>query len=69
LSLDTQEVSQEDWPILVAERDQLRLENEHLAKVVMTLQEENRHLQSTVKYSKKKLALTDETFGIANLCK
>jgi hypothetical protein len=30
MTLDNQQLSAEDWPIVVAERDQLRLETEHL---------------------------------------
>ena len=69
MTLDTPNVSIEDWPIVVAERDQLRLETEHLHRVVLNLSEEIRQLQSSVKSSKKKLSFVDSTFGVANLCK
>ena len=55
--------------MVLAERNQLKLENDHLTKIILNLQEENRKLHSSVKSSKKKLSLTDSTFGVANLCK
>jgi hypothetical protein len=69
MTLESPHLSAEDWPIVVAERDQLRLETEHLHRVVMNLSEEIRKLQSSVKSTKKKLSFTDQTFGVANLCK
>ncbi len=67
--IDTPHLSAEDWPLVVADRDQLRLENEQLTKALMHLKEENRRLQSSVKSTKKKLSFADSTFGLANLCK
>ena len=69
MTIDTPTITADDWPLLLAERNELRVENEHLSKALMKLKEENKMLQSSVKTSRKKLALTDSTFGVANLCK
>ena len=69
MTLDTESVSIDDWPMVLSEMRELRRDNDALSKALLKLKEENKILQSTVKSSKKQLSFVDSTFGVASLCK